>query len=107
MSEPHSVILVVDDNDDNRYLLTRRLRRLGYETVLDADDGIEALAMVSKQPVDLMLLDVLMPGMNGHQVLQQLKSCPASREIRVIMISAVDEIESVVRGIELGADDYL
>ena len=54
-----------------------------------------------------MLLDVIMPGMNGHQVLRQLKACPASREIRVIMISAVDEVESVVRGIELGADDYL
>lgn len=107
MSEPPFVILVVDDNEDNRYLLMRRLRRLGYQAVLTAGDGVEALATVSKQPVDLVLLDVLMPGMNGHQVLQQLKACPASREIRVIMISAVDEIESVVRGIELGADDYL
>jgi class 3 adenylate cyclase len=107
MNEPPPVILVVDDNEDNRYLLTHRLRRLGYETVLTAEDGVEAIAMVSTRPVDLMLLDVIMPGMNGHQVLQQLKACPASREIRVIMISAVDEIESVVRGIELGADDYL
>jgi DNA-binding response OmpR family regulator len=63
--------------------------------------------MVSTRPGDLMLLDVIMPGMNGHQVLQRLKACPSSREIRVIMISAVDEIESVVRGIEFGADDYL
>jgi CheY-like chemotaxis protein len=107
MNEPPPVILVVDDNEDNRYLLTHRLRRLGYETVLTAEDGVEAIAMVSTRPVDLMLLDVIMPGMNGHQVLQQLKACPASREIRVIMISAVDETESVVRGIELGADDHL
>jgi adenylate cyclase len=107
MNEPPPVILVVDDNEDNRYLLTHRLRRLGYETVLTAEDGVEAIAMVSTRPVDLMLLDVIMPGMNGHQVLQRLKASPASREIRVIMISAVDEIESVVRGIELGADDYL
>ncbi len=104
MNEPLPVILVVDDNEDNRYLLTRRLRRLGYETVLTANDGVEAIEMVSKQPVDLMLLDVLMPGMNGHQVLQQLKAYPASREIRVIMISAVDEIESVVRGMSAVAE---
>jgi adenylate cyclase len=63
--------------------------------------------MVSERPVDLMLLDVMMPRMNGHQVLHQLKSHPVLREIRVIMISAVDDVESVVRGIELGADDYL
>ncbi len=107
MNEPLPVILVVDDNEDNRYLLARRLRRLGYETVLTAEDGVEAITMLSERPVDLMLLDVMMPRMNGHQVLEQLKANPASREIRVIMISAVDELESVVRGIELGADDYL
>ena len=107
MNEPLPVILVVDDNEDNRYLLARRLRRLGYETVLTAEDGVAALAMLSERSVDLMLLDVMMPRMNGHQVLQQLKANPASREIRVIMISAMDELESVVRGIELGADDYL
>jgi adenylate cyclase len=107
MNEPSPTILVVDDNEDNRYLLVRRLRHLGYETVLTAEDGIEAMAILSEHPVDLMLLDVMMPRMNGHEVLQQLKARPASREIRVIMISAVDEVDSVVRGIELGADDYL
>ena len=107
MNDRHPVILVADDNEDNRYLLTHRLRRLGYETVLTAEDGVEVISMLSKQPVDLILLDVMMPRMNGHEVLQQIKSNPALREIRVIMISAVDEVESVVRGIELGADDYL
>ncbi|WGS19470.1 MULTISPECIES: adenylate/guanylate cyclase domain-containing protein [unclassified Bradyrhizobium] len=101
------MILVVDDNEDNRYLLVRRLRRLGYETVLTAEDGVEAIAALSEHPVDLMLLDVMMPGMNGHEVLRQIKAHPALREVRVIMISAVDDVDSVVHGIELGADDYL
>src|SRR5260370_22854295 len=107
MNEPLPAILIVDDNEDNRYLLVRRLRHLGYETVLTAGDGVEAMSMLSEQPVDLVLLDVMMPRMNGHEVLQQLKARPALREIRVIMISAVDDVDSVVRGIELGADDYL
>ncbi|OAE99594.1 hypothetical protein AYJ54_33095 [Bradyrhizobium centrolobii] len=107
MNEPSPTILVVDDNEDNRYLLVRRLRHLGYEAVLTAQDGVEAMAMLSEQPVDLMLLDVMMPGMTGHQVLQHVKAHPTLREIRVIMISAVDDVDSVVHGIELGADDYL
>lgn len=107
MNEPSPTILIVDDNEDNRYLLMRRLRHLGYETVLTAEDGVEAMSMLSEQPVDLMLLDVMMPRMNGHEVLEQIKARPALREMRVIMISAVDDVDSVVRGIELGADDYL
>lgn len=107
MNEPSPTILIVDDNEDNRYLLVRRLRHLGYETVLTAEDGIEAMSMLSEQPVDLMLLDVMMPKMNGREVLQQLKAHRALREIRVIMISAVDDVDSIVRCIELGADDYL
>ncbi len=107
MNELSPTILIVDDNEDNRYLLLRRLRHLGYETLLAAADGVEAMSMLSEQPVDLMLLDVMMPRMNGHEVLEQLKARPALHEIRVIMISAVDDVSSVVRGIELGADDYL
>src|SRR5262249_38325577 len=92
MNEP-STILVVDDNEDNRYLLSHRLQRLGFETVLTAVDGVHAMTMLSETPVDLVLLDVMMPRMNGHEVLQQLKARPALREIRVIMISAVDDVD--------------
>ena len=100
------VILVVDDNDDNRDMLARRLRRHGYE-VLTAAGGRVALASLATAPVDLVLLDVMMPDLDGYAVLQQLKADPARRDIPVVMISALDELDSVVRCIELGADDYL
>ncbi len=106
MSEP-ARILVVDDNEDNRYTLTRRLRREGYEQIAVATNGREALDLIARQPFDLILLDVMMPEMNGYQVLERLKADAALRHVPVIMISAVSELESVVRCIELGAEDYL
>ena len=100
------VILVIDDNAANREILERRLAREGHQVQL-ATGGREALKMVRELRVDLVLLDVMMPDMDGYQVLQQLKSDALLRDIPVLMISAVDEIESVVRCIELGAEDYL
>jgi CheY-like chemotaxis protein len=100
-------ILVVDDNEDNRYTLTRRLRREGYEELAVATNGREALDLVGCRPFDLILLDIMMPEMNGYQVLERLKADEALRHIPVIMISAISEFESVVRCIELGAEDYL
>ena len=100
------VILVVDDNEDNRDMLARRLRRQGHE-VLTAPGGRAALDTLAKTPVDLVLLDVMMPDLDGYAVLQQLKSEPARRDIPVLMISALDEMDSVVRCIQLGAEDYL
>jgi adenylate cyclase len=100
-------ILVVDDNDDNRYTLTRRLLREGYSDVAVASDGREALELIAAQSFDLILLDIMMPAMNGYEVLARLKDDPELRYIPVIMISAVSEIESVVKCIELGAEDYL
>lgn len=102
---PH--ILVVDDNDDNRYTLTRRLKRLGYDNVAIAEDGRIALDKLAEQPFDLVLLDIMMPEVNGYEVLERVKADPGLREIPVIMISALDEIDSVVKCIELGAEDYL
>ncbi len=99
-------VLVVDDIEANRDLLTRRVRRLGHE-VDEASDGTAALAQLAERPFDVVLLDVMMPGLNGYDVLERIKSDPATRATRVIMVSAVDEIESVVRCLELGADDYL
>src|SRR5262249_2170966 len=99
-------IVVVDDNEGNRDMLARRLARQGYE-VHTADGGQAALDLLAKRPVDLVLLDVMMPGLDGYAVLQRLKADPTLRHIPVLMISALDEIDSVVRCIRLGADDYL
>jgi CheY-like chemotaxis protein len=100
-------ILVVDDNEDNRYTLIRRLGREGYGDVAVAADGREALDLVASRPFDLILLDIMMPEMNGYEVLERLKADDALRHIPVIMISAISELDSVVRCIELGAEDYL
>jgi len=100
------VVLVVDDNADNREVLGRRLEREGHQVRL-ASSGQQALDMLGAEPIDLVLLDVMMPEMDGYAVLQQLKADPALRHIPVLMISALDEMDSVVRCIELGAEDYL
>jgi sigma-B regulation protein RsbU (phosphoserine phosphatase) len=100
-------LLVVDDNDDNRYTLTRRLAREGYTNLTTAANGFEALELLQAKPFDLILLDIMMPGTNGYQVLEHMKADPALREIPVIMISALSELDSVIRCIELGAEDYL
>jgi CheY-like chemotaxis protein len=99
-------ILVVDDNPTNRDLLTRRLEREGH-TITAVDNGREALARARAQAYDLILLDIIMPGMNGVEVLAQLKGDARLRHIPVIMISALHELESVVLCIEMGAEDYL
>jgi len=100
-------LLVVDDNEDNRYTLTRRLQREGYTNVTAAVDGEQALAFLRERPFDLVLLDVMMPRLNGYEVLERVHADPRLRHIPVIMISALDEVESVIRCIELGAEDYL
>jgi adenylate cyclase len=103
------VLLVVDDDQGNRDLLARRLVRDGY-TVHTAADGhvaLETLGRALSPPIELVLLDVMMPGIDGYEVLRRLKGDPARRDLPVLMISALDEVGSVVRCIELGAEDYL
>lgn len=107
MTRADYTLLVVDDNDDNRYTLTRRLAREGYTTVVTATNGREALDLLAGRRVDLVLLDVMMPELNGYEVLERLRGDEHLRHVPVIMISAVDQLESVVRCIELGAQDYL
>ena len=107
MTAIEAALLVVDDNEDNRYTLTRRLDREGYKNLTIATNGREALEKLKAQPFDLVLLDIMMPDMNGYEVLEQVKATPALRDIPIIMISSLDEIESVIRCIELGAEDYL
>jgi class 3 adenylate cyclase/CheY-like chemotaxis protein len=99
-------ILVVDDNEGNREMLSRRLARQGYTTIT-AEDGRSAFDLLRGRPVDLVLLDVMMPGMDGYEVLKRMKSDYALRHIPVLMISAHDEVDSVIRCIGLGAEDYL
>jgi len=99
-------ILVVDDNEGNREMLSRRLQRQGY-AVLTAEDGGGALDLLRRRPVDLVLLDVIMPGMDGHEALKRIKADATLRHIPVLMISALDEMESVIGCIELGAEDFL
>jgi CheY-like chemotaxis protein len=104
---PGPALLVVDDNEDNRYTLVQRLRRLRYTNVTTAADGREALGRLAGREFDLVLLDVMMPELNGYEVLERMRADDRLRDVPVIMISAVDQVESVVRCIELGAADYL
>lgn len=107
MTSENPALLVVDDNEDNLYTLTRRLYREGYVNLTTAATGREALQELGAKTFDLVLLDIMMPDMNGYEVLEHIKANPALREIPIIMISALSEIDSVIRCIELGAEDYL
>ncbi len=99
-------ILIVDDNASNRDLLVRRLAREGHSTLASAS-GREALHILEQEGVDLILLDLMMPDMNGLEVLERLKADATLREVPVIMISGLQEVDSVIRCIEAGAEDYL
>jgi class 3 adenylate cyclase len=99
-------LLVVDDNKVNRLLLGRGLEQQGH-TVVFAENGFQALAVLNNEQVDLVLLDIEMPEMDGHQVLAQIKQDPHLRDIPVIVTSGVTEMDCVVRCIEMGAVDYL
>jgi sigma-B regulation protein RsbU (phosphoserine phosphatase) len=100
-------LLVVDDNEDNREILAARLGHLGYTNVTLASGGREALDRVERSNFDLVLLDLMMPGINGIEVLETLRAKRRLASLPVIMVSAASEHESVVRCIELGAEDYL
>lgn len=106
MELEQACVLVVDDNEANRDLLRRRLKKQGYSVTV-AENGYRALELIESEPVDLVLLDIMMPRMNGYQVLEQIKANPELRHIPVLVISALDDLESVVKCIELGAEDYL
>ena len=99
-------VLVVDDNEMNRDMLGHLLRAEGHKTFA-AENGREALEMIKEQLFDLVLLDIMMPEIDGYQVLEHLKSDAVLRNIPVIVLSALDEIQSVVKCIEMGAEDYV
>ena len=99
-------ILIVDDHPTNRLKLSLGLKQQGH-TVAQAESGQQALNMLRAESFDLVLLDILMPEMDGYEVLRRMKSSNMLRDVPVIIISAQDELESIVHGIELGAEDYL
>lgn len=106
MQDEQGQILVVDDNRMNRIKLSRSLEQEGHHVGL-AEDGQQALDMLKDQPYDVVLLDIIMPGIDGYEVLERIKGDPGLRDIPVIVISALDETDSAVRCIEMGAEDYL
>src|SRR5690606_36462247 len=99
-------ILVVDDTEANRDLLVRRLQREGHATEVAAN-GHEALEWLLAGGFDLMLLDIMMPGINGYELLERMRADADLSHVPVILISALDDSDSVIKGIELGADDHL
>ncbi len=99
-------LLVVDDNEMNRDLLSRRLKQQGHR-VVSARNGREALEMIAADEFDLVLLDIMMPELDGYEVLERMRAEGTLDQLPVIMISAVTEMESVIRCIEIGATDYL
>lgn len=106
MPDLTGTLLVVDDSHLNRVRLSYSLNQQGY-SVAQAEDGRQALAMLRQQPYDLVLLDIMMPEMDGAEMLRRMKADPALRNLPVIVVSARDDLACVVQCIELGAEDYL
>jgi phosphoserine phosphatase RsbU/P len=104
--EKRPVILIVDDEPFNLDTLEQELDDLGYDSI-PANSGLEALQKMAGDAPDMVLLDIMMPGMDGFEVLERLKAEPDWRDIPVVIVSALTDLNSVVRGIQLGADDYL
>ena len=99
-------LLVVDDISDNRALLTRRFVRRGFD-VVEADSGFAAIALIDKEPFDLVLLDVMMPGIDGIETLKRIRCLKSASVLPVIMVTAKSESENIVDALELGANDYV
>jgi len=99
-------ILIVDDHPESLRLLSQLLSKRGYK-VRPTRDGKLALNFARSNPPDLILLDIMMPGMDGYQVCEQLKACPQTKDIPVIFISALNELFDKVKAFSLGAVDYI
>jgi two-component system cell cycle response regulator len=106
VTEARASILVVDDDRINRMVLSRDLEREGHR-VATVEDGGRALEALRAEPFDVVLLDVLMPELDGYETLAAIERDEELRHVPVIMVSALEDIESVVRCIEMGAADYL
>lgn len=99
-------ILIIEDEKDLRFFLTKALKGEGFET-LEAFDGEEGIEIAKKEKPDLILLDLLLPGINGYEVLTKLKKDPFLEQIPVIILSNLGQSEEIEKGMKLGAIDYL
>jgi len=104
--EHKPTVLVVDDNQQNLELLQAYLEDIDCQTI-PATDGAEAMKIISRQPPDLILLDVMMPKMSGFEVCKRVKNSPQTSDIPVIMVTALNELGDIERGIDSGTDDFL
>ncbi len=100
-------ILIVDDNEDNRYTLQLLLEADGHSRLATASGGHEALALLAREKFSLVLLDLMMPDLNGDEVLKIIKGDPDTRDVSVVILSADTDTDRVSKCIEIGADDYL
>jgi DNA-binding response OmpR family regulator len=108
VTDPDSIptILVADDEEDLRELVTYRLTRSGYR-VIGAGDGLEALELAAERTPDLMVLDVMMPKLDGYELTRRIRAEAALSSIPVILLTARSQESDIDRGFEVGADDYL
>ena len=107
MNSPNQpVILVVDDIATNIALVKAMLRNKNYE-VISAQSGAQALKIASEKRPDIIILDIMMPGMDGYEVLARLRSNVETKDIKVVMLSAISKEEDIQKAMELGADDYI
>ncbi|MEM9374340.1 MAG: response regulator, partial [Planctomycetota bacterium] len=104
ITDPH--VLIVDDNEHNLELIQAFLDELGGD-LRTARDGARALESIAESPPDIVLLDIMMPRMSGYQVCERIKSDPATRDIPVVMVTALNEVGDVERAVDAGADDFL
>jgi len=104
---PPSTILVVDDNAQNRELLEAYMEELDGITTIGAANGEDALAKVASDKPDLILLDIMMPRMSGFEVCEKLKADPATKDIPIIMVTALQETGDIERGVEAGTNDFI
>ncbi len=100
-------VLIVEDNEQNLELLQVYMEDLPGVRVLTANNGLEAMEQVKEQPPDLMLLDIMMPKMSGFEVCKRIKADPRTRDITVVMVTALNETSDIERAAECGTDDYL
>jgi two-component system, cell cycle response regulator len=105
-SERIAQIMVVDDDPDTVSILARHLQREGYEAI-EAISGAECIRLARERPVDVILLDLMMPGMDGFDVCRALKEHPKTAEIPIIMITARDDLDARAEGMRLGVSDFL
>jgi|GEM_PF-734295 len=106
MTEHPFTILVVDDHEMNRDMLSRRLQRKGYATEV-AEDGYKALEILAREPIDLVLLDIMMPGLSGVEVLREVRKSRSGNDLPIIMATAKDGSDDMVEALDLGANDYV